>query len=210
MEQMEQVGESQVEVFENDISLYLSMFCEEKNIEDMKKESQSVWNAALMYIHRHAFNDKGILKRHENIVVDGAIMSSTFNAYNFDLVDIVCDLYIYLCMQYDKEVSIIGFSLLTGIDRDTIGAWGREEVKLSPKSTAINQKLRDFREESLSAKLATANKNPVGILAILNRHYQWNLPGVSREKIEKKERSPEQIAEQYGEPIKGLPEVPDS
>ena len=43
------------------------------------------------------------------------------------------------------------------------------------------QKIYDYREESFSAKLATANKNPVGILAILNRHYQWNLPGVSKE-----------------------------
>lgn len=33
----------------------------------------------------------------------------------------------------------------------------------------------------MSAKLATAKRNPVGILAILNRHYGWNLPGVSRE-----------------------------
>jgi hypothetical protein len=38
-----------------------------------------------------------------------------------------------------------------------------------------------MREESLSNKLADGNKNPVGILAILNRHYQWNLPGVSKE-----------------------------
>ena len=45
----------------------------------------------------------------------------------------------------------------------------------------IYKKLIAFREESLSSKLATGNKNPVGILAILNRHYQWNMPGVTRE-----------------------------
>ena len=47
------------------------------------------------------------------------------------------------------------------------------------------EKLNTFREESLSNKLATGNKNPVGILAILNRHYQWNMPGVSREQANK-------------------------
>ena len=36
-----------IEVFENDIQLYLSMFCEENGIEDMKKESQSRKNAGL-------------------------------------------------------------------------------------------------------------------------------------------------------------------
>ena len=44
-----------------------------------------------------------------------------------------------------------------------------------------NDKLSYFREESLSNKLADGKQNPVGILAILNRHYQWNLPGVSKE-----------------------------
>ena len=84
-------------------------------------------------------------------------------------------------MMYDKEVSAIGFSLLTGIDRYTIATWRDEGTKSSPLSSDIGKKISDFREESLSAKLATAKRNPVGILAILNRHYGWNLPGVSRE-----------------------------
>ena len=53
--------ENAIEVFENDIQMYLTMFCEENGIEDMKKESQSVWNAALMYIKRHVFNNNSVL-----------------------------------------------------------------------------------------------------------------------------------------------------
>lgn len=181
MEQMERIEGEQAEVFENDVELYLSQFCEEQGIDDMKRESQSVWNAALMYIKRHAFNDPHILKARNNIYNANAIMDSTYNSYNYDIVDRVCDYYIYMCMMYDKEVSAVGFSLLTGIDRYTILTWREEGTKLSSKSSAIGKKIQDFREESLSAKLATANKNPVGILAILNRHYQWNLPGVSKE-----------------------------
>jgi hypothetical protein len=79
----------------------------------------------------------------------------------------------------------MGFSLLTGINRDTLQDWGANERKLSTKAFDIAQKLRLFREESLSNKLATGNKNPVGILAILNRHFAWNLPGVSRESTAK-------------------------
>ena len=75
----------------------------------------------------------------------------------------------------------MGYSLLTGINYDTLMDWGADERKLSTKGFDIVEKLRLFREESLSNKLATGNKNPVGILAILNRHYSWNLPGVSRE-----------------------------
>ena len=82
----------------------------------------------------------------------------------------------------------MGFSNLTGIDNTVIHEWGNNynnTNKLSSTSCEIYKKLIMFREESLSNKLATGNKNPVGILAILNRHYQWNLPGVSKETANK-------------------------
>lgn len=184
-EHMEKVKETPdtPEVFQNDIELYLSQFCQEHNIEDMTKEPQSRWNAALMYINKYVFSDKSILKLNKNINKNNTncIMDNNFNMYDYDKVEYILYIYYYLCAMYDKECSIIGFSLLTGINRDTIYDWGTKDRKLSTKSFDLAEKLRIFREESLSNKLATGNKNPVGILAILNRHFAWNLPGVSRE-----------------------------
>ena len=174
--------QGEIEVFENDIQLYLKMFCEEQKIKDIKKESQAVWNSALRYIYRHVFKDTDRLKSHTNISVNNNTIPSTFNAYDYKKALDVLDIYIFdMCMRYDKEVSIIGFSTLTGIDQSVIYDWGNNSNKLSQTSSEIYKKLNQFREESLSDKLATGNKNPVGILAILNRHYQWNLPGVSKE-----------------------------
>lgn len=197
---MEKVQEQEqtTEVFENDIVLYLKMFCEEQNIDDLRAASQSVWNAALMYIKRHVFNVPGILKMSKPL--EGYINNtdnpdsniyklnnSNCNAYDIDAVNGICDYYIYLCMMYDKEVSINGFTFLTGISDTVIYEWGAEGGrKLSTAGSVIYKKLNQYREESLSAKLATANKNPVGILAILNRHYAWNLPGVSKEQASKR------------------------
>ena len=173
--------QDEIEVFENDIQLYLKMFCEEQKIKDIKRESQAVWNSALRYIYRHVFKDTDRLKSHTNISVNNNTIPSTFNAYDYKKVLDVLDIYIFdMCMRYDKEVSIIGFSTLTGIDQSVIYDWGNNSNKLSETSSEIYKKLNQFREESLSDKLATGNKNPVGILAILNRHYQWNLPGVSK------------------------------
>lgn len=189
---MEQTqGQEQViEVFENDIEVYLTMFCEEQGIEDMKKESQSVWNAALMYIKRHVFNNPSVLKTSKPLTgynnnnynnQYSNLNYSNCNSYNIDIVNSVCDYYIYLCMMYDKEVSVIGFCNLTGISQDCIYAWANNTRELSTSGNEVYKKLNQYREESLSNKLATGNKNPVGVLAILNRHYAWNLPGVSRE-----------------------------
>lgn len=186
MEKVQETAETP-EVFQNDIELYLSQFCEDHNIEDMTKEPQSRWNAALMYINKYVFGDKSILKLNKNINKNNTncIMNSNFYMYDLDKLEYILYIYYYLCSVYDKECSIMGYSLLTGINYDTLMDWGADERKLSTKGFDIVQKLRIFREESLSNKLATGNKNPVGILAILNRHFAWNLPGVSRESTTK-------------------------
>ena len=96
-------------------------------------------------------------------------MSSTYNMYNYDM-----------CMKYDKEVSVIGYSTLTGISQSIIYEWANgESRKLSSKGMDIYKKLNEFREESLSNKLVTGNKNPVGVIAVLNRQYGWASPYTS-------------------------------
>lgn len=183
--------QADIEVFENDIELYLKAYCEEQDIKDMKKESQSVWNAALMYIKRHVFTNPGILKASKPLTgynnnnynnQYSNLNNSNCNSYNIDIVNYICDYYIYICAMNDKEVSINGFCYLTGIEQQTIYNWGDKVNKLSTSSFGVFKKLYDGREESLSNKLVTGKQNPVGILGVLNRHYAWNMPGVSRER----------------------------
>lgn len=170
-----------VDIYENDIDLYLHDFIEVNNIPDLRTASQSVWNACLIYICRYVFKGTDKLKS-KQMSQNGEFTGLTnYNSYDYELINRLCDYYIYLCTLYDKEISQIGFGNLTGINPDTFWDWGNERNKLSKAGCEIYKKLVKFREESLSNKLATGNKNPVGILAILNRHYQWNLPGVSRE-----------------------------
>ena len=53
-------------------------------------------------------------------------------------------------------------------------------------SFGIYKKLSQFREESLSNKLVTGNKNPVGVIAVLNRQYGWASPYTSDSNRQKK------------------------
>lgn len=185
MEKVELDDMEQVEVFEHDIALYLSEFCAEQKIKTLKTESQSVWNAALMYVNKHVFPSRKILKSKKLVSQPGFPGKTTCGAYDLDMVSQICDIYIYICMKYEKEVSKVGFQLLTGIENATLATWKDGSRRgLSPLAVEIVEKLERFREESLSDKLADAKRNPVGILAILNRHFQWNLPGVSRERAQ--------------------------
>lgn len=168
----------QIEIYENDLLFYLNEFCEINAIEDIKKESQSVWNSALYYIQKKLF-DSNYFKSKENYSLNNKLFKeSNYNSYNFELVMHVLDIYIYdMCMRYDKEISILGFSSLTGIPDSTIYDWGKNT--LSSTASEILQKLRKYQEESLSNKLVTGVKNPVGVIAILNRRYGWASPYTS-------------------------------
>ncbi len=199
-----QEPEQAAEVFENDISIYLTMFCEGHGIDDMRAASQSVWNAALMYIKRHVFSDSSILKLsaplegyiNNNYTADNNIYklnNSNCNAYDIDKVMAICEYYIYICNMYDKGVTISGFSKLTGISEETIYDWGRDESrKLSTASSDVYKKLSAEYEASAEAKL-WGNKNPVAVMAILNKRFGWNLPGVREDKGNKRVLTAEEL-----------------
>lgn len=169
-------GDNIIEVFENDIDKYLHLFQDEQEIEDLRTVPQSVWNACLMFIQRHVFNDKSKLKQGNNVYNSNSIMDSNYNMYDYDIIYDILEYYIYLCNTYNKEISIMGFSKLTKINTDTINEWGNCNNKLSSKSFVIYKKLTQEREESLSNKLADGKQNPVGVIAMLNRHYGWASP----------------------------------
>lgn len=155
-----------VDVFENEISLYLQEYIDERGISDMRKEPQSRWNAALIYINKSIFG-----ANRDKLIIDTRVS----NAYNIDLISNICDVYITLCYEYDKEISIIGFSKLTGINQDTFYSWGNNETQVASGASEIYKKLNAEREESLSNKLISGGSNPMKILPALNRHYGWNM-----------------------------------
>ena len=171
------------EVYNNAIEEAISQYCIDHNLDkkDLYTMDQSRWNSALMYIYQYAFKpidtDKRQYNEHSNIN------------------------YSDICYEYSKEISILGFSKLTGINPDTIYTWGKEEG-LSRGTSDIYKNLNREREESLSVRLVSGKGNPVGILGILNRHYGWNmgqprgqdgrqkapdLPGLERKYLEQKE-----------------------
>ena len=202
-----QEQEQTVEVFENDIDMYLKLFCEEQGIEDMRTAPQAVWNASLMYIKRHVFNNKSVLKISTPLInynnnnynnQYSNLNNSNCNAYNIDVVNSICNYYIYICNLYNKGVTISGFSKLTGISEEAIYEWGRSENKLSTSGLKIYQKLNAEYENSLESKL-WSNKNPVAHMAIANKRFGWNLPGVSREQTSSRALSASELPKLGGE-----------
>lgn len=172
-----------IEIYENDIDLYLHEFMDANDVPDLRAASQSVWNACLMYIQRHVFNNRDNLKQKSNVYTKNTLMATNCNSYDFDLLNEICDYYIYLTALYDKECSIYGFCKLLNIHHQTVQEWGKNysnSNRLSTKSCDLYKKLTNEREQSLTAKLVSM-KHPTALAIILNKDYEYNLPGVSRE-----------------------------
>lgn len=66
-------------------------------------------------------------------------------------------------------------------------------IKLSILHKEIHKKLVEYRQETLSSMLTSGKRNPVGVLAILNHYYSWNMPHVTKEVVAKNLVSREQV-----------------
>lgn len=149
-------------------------FCLKYQIEDIRAASQSIWNGFLTYVCNTLVKPNKAL-----------IYNYNLSRYKIDMIYPLCEFYITLCELYEKEVSIVGFSKLTGINTDTINEWGTNNYlysyidsitheTITINSAVIYKNLHNAREESLSNMLISGKRNPVGILGALNHRFGWN------------------------------------
>lgn len=163
--------DQKTEVYTDRIQEAIANYCIDHDIDknEIYTFDQQRWNSVLLYIYRSVFKpckNDGVVRLYNE--------KSNIDYSDKELIDNICDIYISLCYEYSKEVSIMGFNKLTGIDEETINNWSNNAGS-ERGSLGVRKKLLDEREESLSNKLASGKGNPVGILGILNRHYGWNM-----------------------------------
>lgn len=194
MEKVQEAAESQ-EIFENEIEAHFKRFCEDENIEDMAAAPQSFFYAALIYVYNNTFKGtnrlklKGKLQGYNNNNYNNQysnINNSNCNSYNYEYLNYIADYYIYMCYKYNKICTISGYCKLTGINETVVYDWANEKraSRLSTSGRDLWEKLSKDYESSGEARL-WSGKNPVGQLAVMNRRFGWNLPGVSRESAAK-------------------------
>lgn len=166
--EMQEINNNTVDVFKSDIDMYINLWMEERNIEDLCKVSQNRWYNCCKYIYEHVFKvNPKYLKDDNNIN----------NAYDTDKVNEVLDIYIDLCNDYEKVVNIVGFTFFTGIHRDTLNGWVNG-VQLGSSGSDICKKIDEMREESLVGLQVSGKGNPMNYMPSLNKYCGFNMPGV--------------------------------
>ena len=181
--ELKEITETGMEVYLSEVHACLAQYMEDRGIEDMEKESQNKWSAAMRYVGQHVFKGTQKLKEKPTIVREGFSGVTNDNAYDLDKVNALVDYYINLCYEYDKEVSMNGFSFISGIPQEILTVWsgvytdGYGNIrKTGEAGLRIVRKLKSNNEESLSGMLISGGKrSPVGILGALNRKHGWNM-----------------------------------
>ena len=169
------IDDSYVQVYDNEIEECIRAICEEEGIEDLKKERQRIWKYVLIKVGQRLFpKEARVLKQKSNIYNNGPC-SSTLDAYNYNLINSLCDYYIELSNRYNKLISLEAFSYLTNIDLMVLDKW--KEYNSNDPRCVIFQKIRNNREECLKDDCFD-NGNVTGTISVGNTEYNWNMPGV--------------------------------
>lgn len=211
-----------------DIENHLKDYCALKDIKDMCKETQMRWTAALLYIYEQCFKPNNETVRYNN-------KNSILNYKDVKQLSDVADIYIRLCYENNKEVSIDGYSKITGIHKQTLYNWEHKEYRyikyinistgeeiedinewklnnrgeykeeLSTAHFDFIQKIRNEEEESTYQRASDVRGNQTIFLAKLNKRNGWNMPGIGRQES-KKEQS--KSLEEIQQEYGALPEKP--
>ena len=171
-----------------------------------------------------------------NTLFNGLIKYINLNYFKFnpidyadiEYIDSIWDIYTSLCYKYNKYPTIIEFSLLININKDTINAWKNEDTRKYKYYTKggelikdfpawrLNHQNEDYRKESSTSHSVTVKKwlaecennlfrgaaegNKVGCIFALKANYGYTetAPVQVQNPHQIASRTPEEIAEGYG------------
>ena len=130
--------------------------------QDLMSMTTNQFTAILQQTQRRFFE-------HSNMILD----NNTGDILDYNIIYNLVDLYIFLCMSYNKVISTYGFSCLCGIEYMTLESYGGYNI--NSKQFNLYKRLKNTREDYIKNKLVDSN-NVVGAIAVANNEYKWTSP----------------------------------
>lgn len=180
----------------NKIFEQFNIFCVTQNIQDMRKEPQNIFRAALKYIQFNVFHDTYDLKRKidtwDNFV-------EYKGRYNFRYLLDIYNIYENICLVNNKEISMLDYCYFTGLKYSKIIDWNYKYNKgvleeLSPDCKELVQNIRTSKEATIEGN----GKADLITMAKLNHYYDWNVQGIKSDNSEAKALSISELRQKLG------------
>ena len=142
-----------IDTIRQDIQAFIRSWCDNNNIDDLRKAEQPIYNAICTDIGNTIFKPSAILKDH--------------NQYDISKVISIIDIYDYFCNMYNKVFTIWGAAAFCGVSKDFM-------YDNMEKLTRSGCDLHKNNERSLADSIVSGRRSPVGALSWLNRYHGWS------------------------------------
>lgn len=121
-------------------------------------------NNILRYIYKTLFKPNITLCNHQTSYID-------YN--NIELLQVIADKFIDICLLFNKSLGLMSFALMSGISYATIYNWmNAEGEKANPKRLEV---LKNIQECHKMEQIGLLNDSPVGALAVANNDNETGL-----------------------------------
>lgn len=155
----------------------INVYCDKYgiNLKDYKERSNIKHNEVnniLRFIYNNLFKpDKPQINNKKSLL----------NYDDIEQLQIAADLFINICMLFNKSLGLWSFSLFTGIDDNTIIRWFSDEgKKLNPERWEILKNIKEFNKAALISNL---KDTPVGSLAVANNDTETGLEWATKQAL---------------------------
>lgn len=135
-----------IEYYKNRILSALEEYRAINDIEDLHRISKTRWKAALRFVYESVFKPEGKQRRKSALPYDDA-----------ELLDGIADIYISLCNEYEKDISLYGYSILTGISYEALHSWTKGIKDTLYYDSATNSTIRSNTVQSYRIEHPTAD-----------------------------------------------------
>lgn len=111
-----------IEYYKNRILSALEEYKTINDIEDLHRISKTRWKAALRFVYESVFKPEARTGKQRRCIIPYS---------RIDILDGLSDEYINLCNEYNKDISLYGYSILIGIDYHTLLQWLHSKTRSS-------------------------------------------------------------------------------
>ena len=121
-------------------------------------------NNILRYCYNSLFKPSTGLMNNDKSIIDYD---------NIEQFTAVVNVFLDVCMMFNKSLGLFSFSVLTGIESHTLQRWiSPEEQKLNPWRYSLLVKIQEYNKGALVSSL---KDSPVGALAVANNDKETGL-----------------------------------
>lgn len=159
-----------IDTISEDIDNCINDYCIRYNIDITDYKSRvnikhNEVNNILRYIYNTLFKPNITLCNHQKSYID-------YN--NIELLSVIADKFIDICLFFNKSLGLMSFALMTGINYKTIYNWINETNQEKANLERL-QIIKNIQEAHKMEQIGLLNDSPVGALSVANNDLETGL-----------------------------------